>query len=108
MGAAPPCCRWLCPAICAVALLVQMAVAQQAPVDPARQTRPRRVQPPPDKNEPPEEVIRVETLGGGGFGDPRERPLAALAADLREEKITRAAAERDYGADRVAEALALG
>lgn len=61
MGAAPPCCRWLCPAICAVALLVQMAVAQQAPVDPARQTRPRRVQPPPDKNEPPEEVIRVET-----------------------------------------------
>ncbi|KQN72947.1 5-oxoprolinase [Devosia sp. Leaf64] len=54
------------------------------------------------------EVIRVETLGGGGFGDPRERPLAALAADLREEKITRAAAERDYGTSRVAEALALG
>ncbi len=54
------------------------------------------------------EVIRVETLGGGGFGAPAERPLAALAADLREEKITRAAAERDYGPDRVAEALALG
>lgn len=54
------------------------------------------------------EVIRVETLGGGGFGDPQERPLAALAADLREEKITLAAAERDYGAARVSEALALG
>jgi N-methylhydantoinase B len=54
------------------------------------------------------EVIRVETLGGGGFGAPGERPLAALAADLREEKITRAAAERDYGAERVAAALALG
>jgi N-methylhydantoinase B len=54
------------------------------------------------------EIIRVETLGGGGFGAPAERPLADLAADLREEKITRAAAERDYGTDRVAEALALG
>lgn len=54
------------------------------------------------------EIIRVETLGGGGFGAPRERPLADLAADLREEKITRAAAEQDYGTDRVAEALALG
>jgi len=51
------------------------------------------------------EVIRVETLGGGGYGDPAERPLSAIAQDLREEKITRAAAERDYGAERVAEAL---
>nr|WP_328766088.1 hydantoinase B/oxoprolinase family protein [Devosia aurantiaca] len=54
------------------------------------------------------ETLRVETLGGGGFGDPGERPLSALAQDLREEKITKAAAERDYGADRVREALALG
>jgi len=53
------------------------------------------------------EVIRVETLGGGGFGDPRERPLDALAQDLRQEKVSYAAAERDYGADRVAAALAL-
>lgn len=53
------------------------------------------------------EVIRVETLGGGGFGELGERPLAALAADLREEKITRAAAERDYGTERVEAALAL-
>lgn len=54
------------------------------------------------------EVIRVETLGGGGYGEPAKRPLAAIAADLREEKITRAAAERDYGSDRVEAALALG
>jgi N-methylhydantoinase B len=53
------------------------------------------------------ETIRVETLGGGGYGPPAERPLALLAADLREGKISRAAAERDYGVDRVAAALAM-
>jgi N-methylhydantoinase B len=51
------------------------------------------------------EIIRVETLGGGGFGDPAERSLDALAQDLREEKVTRAAAERDYGVALVAAAL---
>ena len=53
------------------------------------------------------EVIRVETLGAGGYGDPAERALADIARDLREEKVSRAAAERDYGADRVARALSL-
>lgn len=53
------------------------------------------------------EIIRVETLGGGGFGDPSERSLAALAQDLREEKVSRGAAERDYGVARVEAALAL-
>lgn len=33
------------------------------------------------------EVIRVETLGGGGYGDPAERAVADLAADLREGKV---------------------
>ena len=51
------------------------------------------------------EIIRVETLGGGGFGDPAERSLDALAQDLRQEKVTRPAAERDYGDARVAAAL---
>ena len=51
------------------------------------------------------EIIRVETLGGGGFGDPAERSLDALAQDLRQEKVTRPAAERDYGVARVAAAL---
>ncbi len=54
------------------------------------------------------ETIRVETLGGGGYGEPRERPLELLARDLRQGKVTRAAAERDYGADMVARALAAG
>ena len=36
------------------------------------------------------ETIRVETLGGGGYGPPSERPLDLLAADLREGKVTRA------------------
>jgi N-methylhydantoinase B len=54
------------------------------------------------------EVIRVETLGGGGHGDPAGRPLAELARDLREGKVSQAAAERDYGSERTAAALALG
>jgi len=53
------------------------------------------------------EVIRVETLGGGGYGDPAERDPAALARDLVEGKVTRAAAERDFGADLVEWALQL-
>ncbi len=52
------------------------------------------------------ERVRVEILGGGGYGPPAERSLADLAQDLREEKVTRVAAERDYGATRVAAALA--
>jgi N-methylhydantoinase B len=51
------------------------------------------------------ETIRVETLGAGGYGPPGERPLELLAADLREGKVTRAAAERDYGAEMVRRAL---
>ncbi len=51
------------------------------------------------------ETVRVETLGGGGYGDPAERSAEALARDLREGKVTRMAAERDYGAATVAAAL---
>jgi N-methylhydantoinase B len=53
------------------------------------------------------ETIRVETLGGGGYGLPGERPLELLAADLREGKVTRAAAEGDYGREQVSRALDL-
>lgn len=52
------------------------------------------------------EAIRVETLGGGGYGEPLERSAEQLAADLRQEKVSRAAALRDYGPDKLAEALA--
>ena len=51
------------------------------------------------------ETVRGETRGGGGYGPPAERDVALLAADLREGKVSRGAAERDYGAERVAEAL---
>ena len=53
------------------------------------------------------ETIRVETLGGGGNGNPRERSTANLAADLRQGKVSRAAAERDYGIEKVEDALKL-
>ncbi len=41
--------------------------------------------------------VRLETPGGGGYGDPRERPLEAIAADLRQGYVTAAAAEAAYG-----------
>jgi N-methylhydantoinase B len=49
--------------------------------------------------------IRMETPGGGGFGDPAKRDDRRLAADILDGKVSRAAAERDYGADKVAQAL---
>ncbi|MFB0875831.1 MULTISPECIES: hydantoinase B/oxoprolinase family protein [unclassified Sphingobium] len=50
--------------------------------------------------------IRIETPGGGGFGPAGDRPVEQIARDLRDGVITREAAERDYGADRVGAALA--
>lgn len=44
------------------------------------------------------DLFVVETPAGGGWGDPRARSLDLLERDLREERISRAAAERDYGA----------
>jgi N-methylhydantoinase B len=43
------------------------------------------------------ETIRLETPGGGGFGDPAERDPAALAADLRGGKVSPDKARQDYG-----------
>jgi N-methylhydantoinase B len=51
------------------------------------------------------ETIRVETPGGGGFGPCDERPLDLIARDIRDGTVTRSAAERDYGTDRVQAAL---
>jgi N-methylhydantoinase B len=52
------------------------------------------------------DAMRIETPGGGGYGPPTERAIEALAADLKSGKVSRAAAERDYGKDQVAAALA--
>ena len=43
------------------------------------------------------DVVRVETGGGGGYGDMKERPREAVLADLRNGYISAEAAERDYG-----------
>jgi N-methylhydantoinase B len=41
--------------------------------------------------------ISAITAGGGGYGDPANRPKDAVARDLREERIDAVTAERVYG-----------
>ncbi|MBW8803559.1 MAG: hydantoinase B/oxoprolinase family protein [Catenulisporales bacterium] len=43
------------------------------------------------------EVIRIRTTGGGGWGDPLERPLEEVLTDVRWGKVSLAGAKRDYG-----------
>lgn len=43
------------------------------------------------------EVIRIRTTGGGGWGDPLDRPPAEVARDVLQGKVSREGAERDYG-----------
>jgi N-methylhydantoinase B len=43
------------------------------------------------------EAFVVETTGGGGIGDPFERPAAEVLADVAAKRVTVAAAARDYG-----------
>lgn len=43
------------------------------------------------------ETFRLVSAGGGGYGDPRRRDPARLAADLRDGYVTPEQAERDYG-----------
>jgi N-methylhydantoinase B len=50
------------------------------------------------------EVIRIRTTGGGGWGDPLERPFEAIIRDLRWGKVSVEGARRDYGVVLVAEA----
>jgi N-methylhydantoinase B len=45
------------------------------------------------------DIVRIETSGGGGHGDPAARRPADLAADLAEGFVTPEGAARDYGAD---------
>jgi N-methylhydantoinase B len=52
------------------------------------------------------DAVRLETPGGGGYGPPAQRALDDLAEDLRDGVLTREQAERAYGADLVARALA--
>ena len=43
------------------------------------------------------DIFRLDTPGGGGFGDPFEREPERVLADVREGYVSREAAERDYG-----------
>ncbi len=42
------------------------------------------------------DVIRLETSGGGGYGDPGEREWSRIENDVREGYVSRGKAERDY------------
>jgi N-methylhydantoinase B len=43
------------------------------------------------------EVIRIRTTGGGGWGDPLDRPYDEVVRDLRWGKVSVEGARRDYG-----------
>jgi len=43
------------------------------------------------------ERFLLQTAGGGGFGDPRERDRAALERDVAEGYVSPAAVQKDYG-----------
>jgi N-methylhydantoinase B len=44
------------------------------------------------------EVIRIRTTGGGGWGDPLDRPYDEVARDVLWGKVSVSSAEADYGA----------
>ncbi|WP_052261842.1 hydantoinase B/oxoprolinase family protein [Leisingera sp. ANG-M1] len=46
---------------------------------------------------PAGEVFDFRTPGGGGLGDPKERPAELVAEDVRLGLVSREAAQRDYG-----------
>ena len=43
------------------------------------------------------DVFRLDTPGGGGYGDPLAREPERVLADVREGDVSAEAAERDYG-----------
>jgi N-methylhydantoinase B len=45
------------------------------------------------------DVAVLEKAGGGGFGDPQERPFSAVLDDVLDGYVSRDAAIADYGVD---------
>jgi N-methylhydantoinase B len=43
------------------------------------------------------DVVRLVAGGGGGYGDPRERPAARVAHDVRQGYVSAEAGRREYG-----------
>ena len=41
--------------------------------------------------------MRIDTTGGGGWGDPLDREPELVALDVLERKVSAASAEADYG-----------
>jgi N-methylhydantoinase B len=50
-----------------------------------------------DERIPAGTLVRIETTGGGGWGDPLEREPELVALDVRQGKVSSAAARREYG-----------
>jgi N-methylhydantoinase B len=42
-------------------------------------------------------VVRIRTTGGGGWGDPLDRPVADVLRDVAWRKVSVAGAREDYG-----------
>ncbi len=47
----------------------------------------------------PGDTVVMDAAGGGGYGDPKERDRALLLRDVRDGKVSRESALRDYGVD---------
>ena len=45
----------------------------------------------------PGDLVTIDAAGGGGYGDPLERDIDRVEADVREGYVSLEAAERDYG-----------
>jgi N-methylhydantoinase B len=43
------------------------------------------------------EVVRIRTTGGGGWGDPLDRPVADVLRDVLHGKVSESGAAEDYG-----------
>jgi N-methylhydantoinase B len=43
------------------------------------------------------EIVRIETTGGGGWGDPLDRDPELVAVDVLQGKVSEEAARADYG-----------
>ncbi len=53
----------------------------------------------------PGDVVIMDAAGGGGYGDSKERDHAQLICDVRDGKVSRESASRDYGVEITEEML---
>ena len=81
-----------------------MGLHKRNPTSPAAESLPSKGGPMEFKGD---EVLRAQTAGAGGFGDPKRRDPKRLAIDLADGKVSESAARRDYPAATVEEALRL-